>query len=199
MRISPPHGAPALFSDHRALKRITKSSFWLHTSVTKSFPLSTSSSPTPLELWHVPWRPGNVLFWPPFKDSPLVARKCCQWAIFTLQSLEGPACNDPSKWGIKAWSVDMLHNPEGPSSLSPHRVSQGHLAHDPAWFFPLLYPVSSLLIPQVLILTIPLINIPTPNSIWVYIQKKQSVTYIKKFQNLGRIFIWKFLVIHVTF
>ena len=58
-------------------------------------------------------------------------------------------------------------------------------------FFPLLYPVSSLLIPWVLIPTTPLINIPTLNSIWVYIPKNQSVTYIKNIPEFEKDFYLK--------
>ena len=100
------------FSDHRALKRITKSSFWLtHWSPR----VSPTAHPhhLPLELWHVPWRPGDMLFWPPFKDSPLSCWKCCQWAIFSLQSFWRGSLyvmTHPNG-GIKAWPVDMSEQP----------------------------------------------------------------------------------------
>ena len=58
-------------------------------------------------------------------------------------------------------------------------------------FFPLLYPVSSLLIPWELIPTTPLINIPTLNSIWVYIPKNLSVTYIKNIPEFEKDFYLK--------
>ena len=96
------------FLDQRVLRRITKSLFWL---TYQSSRVSSTVHPQhlPLELWYMLWGEiGDVLSWPPFKDSLSSCWKCCQWASLNHQPLqEQPMCTTHPGGGMTAWPVDM--------------------------------------------------------------------------------------------
>ena len=91
--------------------------------------------------------------------------------------------------GIKAWSLDVSGQPWGAIFIpDPHGVSSGHLASDPAWSFPLPYPVSSLLIPQCWPQGHPCTHPSTKLHLSLHPREPACNMYQKTFQYLGRIF-----------
>ena len=120
----------------------------------------------PLELWNMLWGHGDVLSRPPFKDSLPSCWKCCQWATLNHQPLWGqPLCNDPSRGRYKGLVIGHVR-----TTLKSHLHSElpwGHL-RSPGQCSSLIFASAlSLLIPPMLMLGAPLINIPVLNSIWV--------------------------------
>ena len=109
-----------------------------------------------------------------------------------------PLYNDPSKWmydGLASGYVTTI--PKGHHTRAPvgsANVIWPVLQLD---FFPLPYPISSLLIPQVLILTAPLIHMPILNSIQVCMSENQPVTCVKKHSVLGQDFYLKILFTYI--
>ena len=99
--------------------------------------------------------------------------------------------------GIKAWSLNVSGQP-WKVSITPnsHGVSSGRLASDPAWSFPLLYPVSSLLIPQCWPQSTPDTHPSTKLHPSLH-PRESACIYQKTFQHSGRIFIWKLLVTYI--
>ena len=135
---------------------------------------------------------GDVLSWPPFRDSLSSSWKCCQWETLNHQPLWGqPACNDPSGWRYKFLVTGCVR-----TTLRGHHHSRppwGQLRSSGQWsrlilpsalpcFFP---PDSTVLTPRAT-----LIHIPALNSIWVCNPREPACnTYQKTFQYLQRIFI----------
>ena len=113
MRISPfTWTFSSIFLDYRVLTRITKSLFWLTHQSSSVFP-TVHPHHLPLELWYMLWgKHGDVLSWPPFKDSLSSCWKCCQWASLNHQPLqEQPMCTTHPGRGMAAWPVDMSGQP----------------------------------------------------------------------------------------
>ena len=134
---------------------------------------------------HAQGEQGDVLSWPPFKSLLSSSCKCCQWITLNHHPCGGSlsAMIHPGG-GIKAWSLDVSGQPWGAVFIpDPHGVSSGRLASDPAWSFPLLYPVSSLLIPVLTPRASP-IHIPALNSIQVCIPESQPATRIRKHSSI---------------
>ena len=113
------------------------------------------------------WRGGKIPFPSSFERLPLGSQEGgIPWCWHTWATLAQTAlwCGElnfsfyvlfslstsAQTWlPIKAWSLDVSGQPWGAVFIpDPHGVSSGHLASDPAWSFPLPYPVYSLLIPQ---------------------------------------------------
>ena len=137
--ISPTWTFSSVFLDKRALKRITKSSFWLKFNSPRVFPIVYPHH-LPLELRHMLW--GDMETRCP--DLPS-GTHCPAAGNAASEQLKLPALHG----GIKAWSLHVSGQPwKDIFTPDPHGVSSGHLASDAAWSFPLPYPVSSLLIPQ---------------------------------------------------
>ena len=175
MRGCLPYMVLLYFLDQRVLRRITKSPFSL-THKSSRVSSTVHAHHLPLELWYTLWgEHGDMLSWPPFKDSLSSCWKCCQWASLNHQPLrEQPMCTTHPGGGMTAWPVDVSGQPpESPHHSRPGQLrSSGQCSSVLSHFIP---PDSTVLTPRA-----PLIHIPTLNSIWVCIQENQPATHIRK-------------------
>ena len=118
MRIPPLHGPPLFFRPEGI------ENHWViiltYTSVIKSLPHSTPSSPTSGAVIHAQGGNGDMLSWPPFRDSLCSSYKCCQWETLNHQTLWGqPVCNDPSGRRCKGLVIGCVR-----TTLKGHRHSK---------------------------------------------------------------------------
>ena len=66
---------------------------------------------------------GDVLSWPPFRDSLSSSWKCCQWETLNHQPLWGQStCKDPSGWRYKGLIIGCVRT-----------TLRGHLHSRPPW------------------------------------------------------------------
>ena len=168
------------FLDQRAVRRITKSSFWLTRQSLRVYPIVYPHH-LPLKLWHMLWGDMEVCC----PDLPSRTLRscwlCCQWATLSHQPLWGQhVCNDPSRWRHKVLASGHFRT-----------TMKGHLHSRPPWDqLRSSGQCSSLILPSALPCPIPpdsivlvpraaLIHIPALNS-WVCIPENQPATPIRK-------------------
>ena len=193
MRLSPLHGAPALFHTTGHWGESPSHHSGLHISHQEFPPECTLIT----YLWSRDTRCEDLeMCCPdlPSRTLPLVAASASSGQSSAFRASGGqPVCNDPFRWRNKGLASGPVR-----TTLKGHLHSTALVGSAKViWpmvqlgFFPLLAPVSSLLIPRVPIPMAPLRNIPTLNSIWVHIPKNQPVTYIENIPEFGKDFYLK--------
>ena len=179
------------FLDQKVLSRITKSLFWLTYQSSRVSP-TVHLHHLPLELWYMLWgEHGDMLSWPPFKDSLSSCWKC---SVGKLKSPAPPGAvyvHSPSRG-----RYDSLANGRVKTTLeSPHHSrppcgqlrSSGQCYSVLSRFIP---PDSTMLTPRA-----PLIYTPSLNSIWVCILENQPAC-IRKHSSIWGGFLFENYWLH---